>query len=137
VPPKIKVNPARESIIDVGKNLTLTCRGYGNPTPTITWTKDGVSQRQFKVSGNELRLVNVQRKDVGSYRCTASNGYGNDTVRVSIVGLSCKYYKSPTFSCESILDFSVLSLIFHHKGIHTFSAVHLSSLKRNVKCFHF
>lgn len=91
VPPKIDVNPAREIITDVGKNLTLTCRGYGDPKPTFTWTKDGVPQNQFKASGYDLHFVNVQRKDVGSYRCTATNGYGKDATRVSIVGLSCKW----------------------------------------------
>lgn len=88
VPPTIDVSPARTSLVDVGKNLTLTCKGYGDPSPTFTWTKDG--HRRFKVRGFELHLANVQRVDAGSYRCTASNGYGEDASRISIVGLSCK-----------------------------------------------
>ena len=99
VPPKIVVNPPRMTIMDIGKTLSLKCKGHGDPKPTFIWTKDGVPQKQFNVSGYELRIVNMQRKDVGSYRCTASNGYGRDATRVSIVGLSCKYASIIRFDC--------------------------------------
>lgn len=99
VPPKIIVNPRRMTIMDLGKTLTLTCKGHGDPKPTFIWTKDGVPQKKFNVSGYELRIVSMQRKDVGSYRCTASNGYGKDATRVSIVGLSCKYASIIRFDC--------------------------------------
>lgn len=89
VPPKIEVEPLRKTIVDVGENLTLTCKGYGDPKPTFTWTKDGVSQSQFRTFGYDLLFSNIQIDDVGSYRCTASNGYGTDATRTSLVGLSC------------------------------------------------
>jgi len=57
--------------------------------PEVTWTKQGVPQNVFNVSGHQLRLVNVQRKDAGSYRCTAKNAYGKDTSKVSIIGVKC------------------------------------------------
>ncbi|KAL9964729.1 hypothetical protein ACROYT_G028409 [Oculina patagonica] len=86
-PPRITTSPVRKADIEVGKDLTLTCNASGDPHPNITWTKDGVPVNQFNVSGPLLHLVNVQRKDAGSYRCTASNGYGDDATSVSIVNI--------------------------------------------------
>ena len=92
VPPKITILPARKSQLFLGQNLTLKCNASGDPHPNITWTKDGIPANLFNASGYLLHLINIQRKDVGSYRCTASNGYGNDTTSISIIGIQCKYY---------------------------------------------
>ncbi|XP_078379530.1 uncharacterized protein LOC144662562 isoform X2 [Oculina patagonica] len=91
VPPKITVAPAREPQLNIGQNYTLKCNASGDPHPNITWTKDGVPVNQFNISGPVLHLVNVKRKDAGSYRCTASNGYGDDATSVSIVGIKCRF----------------------------------------------
>ena len=90
VPPNITLNPSSKADIEVGQNLTLTCNASGDPPPTITWTKDGIPQSQFNVSGYDLNFSDVHSKDVGSYRCTAYNGYGKDASTASIVGLNCK-----------------------------------------------
>ena len=84
-PPSITVAPVRKADIEVGKDLVLTCNATGDPHPRISWTKHGVPASEFNASGNFLHLVNVQRKDAGSYRCTASNGYGNNANKVSMV----------------------------------------------------
>ena len=85
----ITVAPVRVSVLNRGQTYTLKCNASGDPRPKITWTKDGVPVNQFNVSGYFLHLVNVQRKDAGSYRCTASNGYGKNATSVSIVGIFC------------------------------------------------
>ena len=90
VPPKIDVDPPRKATVNAGQNVTLTCKASGDPQPTVTWTKDGVPQNLFRRNGTVLQLFNVQTKDVGSYRCTVTNGYGMDLTHISIVGLSCK-----------------------------------------------
>ncbi|KAL9964722.1 hypothetical protein ACROYT_G028402 [Oculina patagonica] len=89
VPLKITIAPAREARLNTGQTYNLTCNAAGDPHPSITWTKDGVPANQFNVPGYLLQLVNVQRKDAGSYKCTASNGYGDDATSVSIVGIEC------------------------------------------------
>ncbi|KAL9964150.1 hypothetical protein ACROYT_G027741 [Oculina patagonica] len=91
VPPKITIAPVREPQLNIGQNYTLKCNASGDPHPNITWTKDGVPANQFNVSGNLLHLVNVKRNDAGSYRCTGSNGYGEDATSVSIVGIQCRF----------------------------------------------
>ena len=89
MPPRITVAPVRKSEVDAGQNLMLTCNADGDPKPKVTWTKDGVPQNQFNSVGSALHLINIQGKDVGSYRCTASNGCGTAT-SIAFVNINCK-----------------------------------------------
>lgn len=88
VPPRITKEPVRNSEVNAGQNLILTCNADGDPKPNITWTKDNVPQNQFNYFGSALRLVNVQGKDTGPYRCTARNAYGTATA-VAFVNMKC------------------------------------------------
>ena len=90
VPPRITVLPARQSRITLGTNFTLTCNASGDPTPNIAWTKEGRTAAQFNVSGHKLDLVNVNVDDVGSYKCTADNGYGTPATSLAVVDVICK-----------------------------------------------
>ena len=92
VPPRITVLPTRQSRITLGTNFMLTCNASGDPTPKITWTKEGLTAVQFKVLGHKLSLVNVKREDVGSYKCTADNGYGTPATSLAVVDVKCKYW---------------------------------------------
>ena len=91
MPPSIRIAPERKADIEAGNDLMLICYASGDPKPTVTWTKDSVSVKEFNASGQFLHLVNVHRKNAGPYRCTASNGYGNNGTSVSIVSIKCKY----------------------------------------------
>ena len=86
------MSPARTSQVDAGQSLTLTCNASGDPLPKITWTREGATQDNQLVNaiGYRLYLVNVQKKDVGSYRCTANNGYGTAS-SLALVNVRCKY----------------------------------------------
>ena len=105
VPPEITIPPEPRPFLTIGKNYTLTCNASGDPLPKITWTKDGIPAEEFNVTGHKLHLTNVKLKDVGSYRCTASNGYGEDASSVSIAGINCKLSVLYNQSCSS--DYSV------------------------------
>ena len=85
------VLPARQSRIILGTNFTLTCNASGDPTPNITWTKEGLTASKFKVLGHKLSLVNVKIEDVGSYKCTADNGYDTPGISLAVVDVKCKY----------------------------------------------
>ena len=92
VPPRITVLPSRQSRITLGTNFMLTCNASGDPTPKITWTKEGLTAVQFKVLGHKLSIVDVKREDVGSYKCTADNGYGTPATSLAVVDVKCKYW---------------------------------------------
>ncbi|XP_027039465.1 brother of CDO-like, partial [Pocillopora damicornis] len=89
LPPEITEPPQPKPLLTLGKNHALTCNASGEPLPNITWAKDGIPVDKFNVIGYHFHLMNVKREDVGSYRCTASNGYGDDATSVSIVGIRC------------------------------------------------
>ena len=103
MPPKITIAPAREPQLTIGQNYTLKCNASGDPHPNINWTKDGVPVNQFNASGYLLHLIKVTRKDAGSYRCTANNGYGQDATNVSIVGIKCSKYCTYNVKTVSLL----------------------------------
>ena len=91
MPPRITFFRERQSIVPIGNNLTLTCNASGDPHPNITWTKQGATAAQFNATtGVLLHLVNVQRQDVGSYNCTADNGYGTPATNLAVVNVKCK-----------------------------------------------
>ena len=99
------VPPAKTSRVDAGQNVTLTCNASGDPIPNITRTREGATKANQLVNttGYRLYLVNVQKKDVGSYRCTASNGFGTAS-SLALVNVRCKYLhvfyiKELSFKC--------------------------------------
>ena len=78
-----------------GENITLYCNATGNPEPSISWTKDGISiSSNSRISlsddNKQLTITNVNRKDSGEYRCVAKNRVGNDTSDASTVYVHCK-----------------------------------------------
>ena len=78
-----------------GNTLMFTCLGYGIPSPSITWTKDGIlltnnsnSDRITTYEANIteggvtlmrsfLKICNVGPSDEGQYSCVASNGFNS------------------------------------------------------------
>ncbi|CAG9862810.1 unnamed protein product [Phyllotreta striolata] len=75
-----EVNEALE-----GGTINLKCKAIGVPEPTITWRReDGNNiiirqenrekQAVRSFDGDSLTLMNIQRSDMGSYLCIASNG---------------------------------------------------------------
>ncbi|XP_022798002.1 hemicentin-1-like isoform X2 [Stylophora pistillata] len=75
-----------EVTANVNDTLNLTCTVFGNPKPSIKWSKDGSS---YVPCNDSLCTVTVSRhgalNDVIQYQCTASNGVGTpDTATASI-----------------------------------------------------
>ena len=61
------------------------CTATGNPTPTITWMKDGKTVAQ----GDELRFT-AKRNQSGEYRCSADNGLGVNITASASIDVQCK-----------------------------------------------
>lgn len=58
-------------------SLTLLCPAQGSPHPTVSWSKDG-APLQNSQSG-EVHITGPGSRDVGIYRCTATNDFGSDS----------------------------------------------------------
>ncbi|XP_078700051.1 basal cell adhesion molecule-like isoform X2 [Branchiostoma floridae x Branchiostoma belcheri] len=58
-----------------GTYANLTCLVEGNPSPIISWTRDGDSLPQnAETSNSSLLIPRVSRSDSGAYLCEADNG---------------------------------------------------------------
>ena len=72
-------------------SVTLECITDGEPTPNITWTKVYANGSDSGVLGTGNQFVlETNRNNNGTYRCTASNGIGTAPNRTVKVEVNCK-----------------------------------------------
>ena len=103
VPPEFISSPQNVTVIEEQNvNLTLDCTVYGNPTPDVKWTKDGVdisenqriSVSDFKGNTSNLTIANIVRGDEGQYRCVANNSVNSTASAPGKLTVNCEYYFS-------------------------------------------
>ena len=92
VPAKIHQIRGEQTVLEGGK-LQLTCEASGKPEPNITWTKEKTGNQGNSVfqEGKVLTITKVSRNDLGTFNCTAYNGFGevdSQTVHVNVI---CEY----------------------------------------------
>ncbi|XP_044515628.1 hemicentin-2-like [Gracilinanus agilis] len=97
VPPVIKGGHSDLSAAE-GSQALLPCIAQGIPEPHITWKKDGfvVPSMEGKYAiqpSGELLVKNSERRDAGTYTCTAENAAGHTSRRIHLSILSL-----PTFT---------------------------------------
>nr|XP_022333272.1 uncharacterized protein LOC111130469 isoform X4 [Crassostrea virginica] len=85
---KARIEPVEERKRE-GETLYLSCSGFGYPTPSITWEKNGLpitSDQRIKIQGGSLRIINVALEDTGSYTCVVMNDEEKveDTVSIQV-----------------------------------------------------
>ena len=83
-PPSLTTRPTDQTVIEFSQ-AKFICNATGNPTPKITWTKDG------KIVGSGAIIsFSTNRIGSGQYWCTADNGL-NLTVNASAnLEVQCK-----------------------------------------------
>ncbi|XP_056361302.1 LOW QUALITY PROTEIN: hemicentin-2 [Oenanthe melanoleuca] len=77
--------PSEHSVLE-GSSVRLECRAEGQPTPHISWLKDGQplglqppSHARVSPDGSALLLEGLRAADSGAYTCLARNSLGEDT----------------------------------------------------------
>uniref|UniRef100_A0AAF5Q2D8 Ig-like domain-containing protein n=1 Tax=Wuchereria bancrofti TaxID=6293 RepID=A0AAF5Q2D8_WUCBA len=87
VPPYVARTTAAVVEVREGQNVTLTCRAFGDPPPTVVWRRqdrqiirfNGVTGYGATVfNGSDLTIIKVSRKHMSEYICVASNGVPPD-----------------------------------------------------------
>ncbi|EEZ99076.2 lachesin isoform X1 [Tribolium castaneum] len=85
VPPDIDdTGTSSDVTVEEGDNVTLSCSASGHPEPRILWRREDGDhiilqdnphdiKKVDTYSGPSLRLVRIDRKQMGSYLCIASN----------------------------------------------------------------
>ena len=83
--PSIILKP-EDKIVTEGKLLTFQCAAAGNPSPKITWTKDGITMAE----GDTLSFK-TNRTQSGKYWCSAENGVKSAVNASANLDVQCKY----------------------------------------------
>ena len=83
------------------QDVVFSCFAEGNPSPTVTWTKNEArlnvtanSRLTFTQTNNNHSLIikTVHRADSGQYRCVAkNNSLGGATSSAATLQVYCKY----------------------------------------------
>ena len=88
-----------------GNNATVSCNAIGNPSPSITWTKNGSiistagdPRSTFGADNKSLTITNVSRADSGQYQCVASNNLGKATSNAATIDVQCMFIVVQKFS---------------------------------------
>ena len=92
VPPTITEAP-KDTTVNEGDPLQLTCKASGQPTPTITWTKDD------NPLGKPPNIQKSDRTDAGKYVCRADNKVKEAKTASAQVTVQCKFDKCQLY-CE-------------------------------------
>ncbi|MPC08425.1 Neuroglian [Portunus trituberculatus] len=87
LPPEIRRPPTNVMTVD-GKQVNMTCRMFGAPTPRITWIRDSeeLTGGRFQItSEGDLVINEVLFTDAGKYTCLAENKFGKQEAHGSLV----------------------------------------------------
>ncbi|GFR16680.1 hemicentin-1 [Trichonephila clavata] len=86
--PKFIIEPLN-SIAAEGSSIQLDCRVYGEPKPTVTWTKDTLplqkNERVVIFPNNTLKIAAVQMLDEGVYACISNNSLGSAVAEAEVI----------------------------------------------------
>ena len=85
VPPSFKSKPSNQTVKE-GDEAIFDCTARGNPTPKITWQKDG----KPVASGDSYKFT-ANRNQSGQYWCSAENGLGLAINMSAYLDVQCKY----------------------------------------------
>ncbi|XP_072199268.1 hemicentin-1 isoform X3 [Excalfactoria chinensis] len=91
VPPVIEGNAetAQSRQVVAGNSLTLECKAAGNPSPLLTWLKDGVPVKasdslHIVSGGKKLEILNAVEADQGQYLCVATSIAGEQEIKYGV-----------------------------------------------------
>lgn len=81
--------------VKTGETVTLNCAATGDPTPEISWKKDGgndfpaARERRMNVMPDDhlFFIVNVKTTDIGVYSCAAKNPAGTIVANATLTVL--------------------------------------------------
>lgn len=95
-PPKLERIPNDAVfVLSQGEDFLVKCLATGNPTPVISWSKQGEKAVHTTVDDikNSLKLTNVDESHADLYSCTAKNGVGHPVTSEFQIFIKCNFVK--------------------------------------------
>ncbi|XP_037547995.1 protein turtle homolog A, partial [Nematolebias whitei] len=126
----------------VGSPISLDCVANGNPTPTITWLKDGGAIQGVNHQGGVFSLPAATAQSSGLYTCHASNSEGNVThvTKVKVKGppvivippksTTLNMSQNALLQCQAVADPPNMTYVWQKGGENVH---HIEYLKSRVK----
>ncbi|XP_049332013.1 intercellular adhesion molecule 5 isoform X1 [Astyanax mexicanus] len=74
--------------VDRGMNTSLFCKAEGDPVPEVSWSFENIT-KATGIGQTTLNISGARPADGGEYTCTATNTFGSQTRRVSLVVHNC------------------------------------------------
>ncbi|CAL4061757.1 unnamed protein product, partial [Meganyctiphanes norvegica] len=68
-------------VVEIGKDVWLNCSAGGNPTPSVTWYKNGLRINSSLTDPQKLYFERVIDEDSGNYTCEAQNHRDSKTYK--------------------------------------------------------
>ena len=94
--PEFSEHPQNRTVLE-GLNVAFSCNASGNPTPNLSWTKNGSpinttanASISLSAGNKQLNITNVNRVDSGEYRCVADNSVGAVNSSAAFLTVQCK-----------------------------------------------
>ena len=127
VPPSFTSKPVDQTVKE-GDETTLHCTATGNPTPNITWIKDGMA-----VAFGETFKFSANRTKSGTYWCSVENGL-NVAVNTSVsLDVQCMYLSRNEFFYNPLHP--SISMHILHTVLSTFPKVLTRRICLTIKSF--
>uniref|UniRef100_A0A8C3PW12 Hemicentin 1 n=1 Tax=Chrysolophus pictus TaxID=9089 RepID=A0A8C3PW12_CHRPC len=111
VPPVIEgdAETAQSRQVVAGNSLTLECKAAGNPSPLLTWLKDGVPVKasdnlRIVSGGKKLEILSAVEADRGQYLCVATSIAGEQEIKYGVEILVPPYVEGG----DEFLDYTVV-----------------------------
>ena len=79
-PPSIDSSTPALIQVKKGDDVTLNCKGSGNPKPAVKWSRVGkpMPDGSNDIESEIVTFSDVSRHHAGTYVCSASNGHGKE-----------------------------------------------------------